>query len=110
MQQQSIAAAWPHVLGIFSGHVYHFYTKVWPALGGKAWLEPPKWFTARFGGKRNSNIEGVDFRSKGKDNLKGKNRKIKRGTGRKLGGASKQQRILFINMIFIIGDYYVQVI
>ena len=61
---------------------------MWPALGGKAWLEPPKWFIAWFGGKRNSNIEGVDFR-KDKDNVKAKGRKIKKGTGRKLGGAPK---------------------
>ena len=28
LSMQSPAAAWPHLLGIFSGHVYHFFTKV----------------------------------------------------------------------------------
>ena len=62
LSQQNISAAWPHVLGIFSGHLYHFFTKVWPALGGKAWLAPPKWFVKRFGDRKSSNIPGLDFR------------------------------------------------
>ena len=33
LSQQNAAAAWPHVLGIFSGHCYHFFTKVWPDMG-----------------------------------------------------------------------------
>ena len=86
-----MAAAWPHILGIFSGHCFHFFTKVWPALGGKAWLEPPKWFTARFP-KRNSNIAGVDFRKNkdGNEEVKGKNKKVKKGVGKKLGGTVKK--------------------
>lgn len=61
-QQQSPAAAWPHVLGIFTGHVYHFFTKVWPSLGGRSWLTPPAWFVDKLGGPPGSNIPGVDFR------------------------------------------------
>lgn len=83
----------PHVLGIFSGHCYHFFTKVWPALGGKAWLDPPKWFVTRFGGRRNSNIPGVDFRKNkdGSSDTTGKGKKaIKRGVARKLGGGPKK--------------------
>eukprot|EP01038_Epipyxis_sp_PR26KG_P007483 gene7483-10198_t len=44
LSQQSINAAWPHLLGIFSGHFYHFFTSVWPSLGGKARFTPPRWF------------------------------------------------------------------
>ena len=57
-----MAAAWPHVLGIFSGHCFHFFTKVWPALGGKAWLSTPKWFEKILGGPPRSNVEGMSFR------------------------------------------------
>jgi Derlin-1 len=87
-----VAAAWPHLLGIFSGHYFHFFTKVWPALGGSTWLDPPKWFINRFGGKRASNIPGVDFRKNkdGSADVKGKGKKIKKGTGKKLGGAVRK--------------------
>jgi hypothetical protein len=78
MKQQNGAAAWPHILGIFSGHIFHFFTKVnaqpcrlrfghvsealsfkvWPALGGRAYLDTPKWFINRFGGPPISNVDG----------------------------------------------------
>eukprot|EP01035_Chromulina_nebulosa_P019716 gene19716-25644_t len=35
LSQQSVGAAWPHLLGIFAGHFYHFYTNIWPQLGDK---------------------------------------------------------------------------
>jgi hypothetical protein len=85
-QQQNIAAAWPSVLGIFSGHIYHFFTKVWPALGGKAWLQPPKWFVKRFG-ERKSNIAGLDFSAKEETGKKGKKRPLTKG--KKLGSTKK---------------------
>lgn len=53
------------MLGIFSGHVYHFFTQVWPSLGGPAYLAPPQWILDKLGGRPASNIPGVDFR-KGK--------------------------------------------
>jgi hypothetical protein len=84
LSQQNIAAAWPHVLGIFSGHVYHFFTRVLPALGGKGRLLPPKWFVKALGGKPTSNI-GITLSSKkgeGKDK-KAIMRKV--GKSRKLG-------------------------
>jgi hypothetical protein len=62
MQQQTPQAAWPHVLGIFSGHVFHFFTQVWPSLGGRAYLTPPKWVIDKLGGSAGTNIPGVDFR------------------------------------------------
>jgi len=88
LAQQNIAAAWPHVLGIFTGHCYHFFTKVWPSLGGKAWLKPPKWIIKKLGDRPSSNIVGVDTRSKleeqeikAKKNKFGKKRNL---TGKKL--------------------------
>lgn len=44
LSQQSIQPAWPHILGIFTGHFYTFFTQIWPKLGGKARFTPPKWF------------------------------------------------------------------
>ena len=55
LQAQSAAGAVPHVLGIFTGHVYHFFTCVWPAMGGKRYLTPPKAFKSMVeeeGGKK----------------------------------------------------------
>ena len=49
LQAQSAAGAVPHVLGIFTGHVYHFFTCVWPAMGGKRYLTPPKAFKSMVG-------------------------------------------------------------
>lgn len=50
-QSKSLSAAWPHVLGMLSGHIFHFANTVWPALGGKAMLPCPKWFHKQFGNK-----------------------------------------------------------
>lgn len=88
LSQQSAAAAWPHVLGIFSGHCYHFFTKIWPNMGGKAWLQAPKLFEKRFGGKRSSNVAGVDFREKKEmrsAKLTNRARTLSKKTGTKLG-------------------------
>ena len=59
-----MGAAWPHVLGIFTGHFFHFFTKVWPALGGGSFLNPPQWVLDKLGGPPSSNIPGIDFRRK----------------------------------------------
>ena len=82
-QQQNAAAAWPHVLGILSGHTFHFFTKLWPALGGKAWLDTPKWWVKRLGGAPKSNI-GVDLSGKNSKSSKGKRKST--GKPRRLGG------------------------
>jgi hypothetical protein len=89
-QQQTASAAWPHLLGIFTGHTYHFFSKVWPALGGRAYLTPPKWVIDKLGGSAGSNIPGVDFR-KGKSKGTGKTggstsvlNRAKQARGRKL--------------------------
>lgn len=88
LAQQNIGAAWPHVLGIFSGHVYHFFTKVWPSLGGKAMLKAPKVFIKKLGDKPASNVAGIDFRKNNEND--NKNRRsyksnLKGIKGKKLG-------------------------
>jgi len=37
-----------HILGIFTGHLYHFFRTVLPALGGQQKLNPPNIFTRWF--------------------------------------------------------------
>jgi hypothetical protein len=89
LSQQSAAAAWPHLLGIFSGHVYHFFTNIWPALGGKWCFKTPKVYTQKLGGKPKSNVKGVDFRKSNADagKTKGsKGKKLKKGI--KLGASA----------------------
>ena len=67
LSQQNAAAAWPHILGIFSGHFFHFFSKIWPALGGKAWLKEPEILVKMLGGKPSSGgIDGIDFAAKNK--------------------------------------------
>jgi len=89
LSQQNAAAAWPHVLGIFSGHCFHFFTKIWPALGGRAWLETPKWFVNLLGGAPRSNVAGVNLSSgRGTGDKKTLKRKGSGAQGRKLGGAA----------------------
>lgn len=87
LSQQSGAALWPHVLGILSGHTYQFFTRIWPELGGKAWLDTPKFMFKLFGGKPRSNVSGLDFRATGEERSgAGSKKKARRkGKGRKLG-------------------------
>ncbi len=86
LSQQSGAALWPHVVGILAGHTYHFFTKVWPELGGSAWLRTPGFMHGLFGGPNKSNIEGVVFRATGEEKPGKKKRRAKKGKGRKLSG------------------------
>ena len=36
LQQQSIAAVVPHVLGVCCSHVHHFFSVVWPRMNEQA--------------------------------------------------------------------------
>jgi hypothetical protein len=47
-QAQSAAGAVPHLLGIFTGHIYHFFSIVWPQLGGRRYLTAPGTLKAAF--------------------------------------------------------------
>jgi hypothetical protein len=89
LSQQTIQAAWPSLLGIFSGHVYHFFTEIWPKLGGTARFAPPNWFLKLVGDKK----KGLYFQRDDVDD-KTKLKKMKRtkigsakgpAKGRKLG-------------------------
>jgi hypothetical protein len=48
LQAQSPAAALPHLVGIFTGHVYHFFSVVWPKMGGRRWLAAPRALRAAY--------------------------------------------------------------
>ena len=41
LQAQSAAGAVPHLIGILTGHVYHFFSVVWPKMGGRRYLAAP---------------------------------------------------------------------
>ena len=48
LQSQSAAAAMPHIIGILTGHFYHFHKFVWPKVGGQDWLIAPSFLSKRF--------------------------------------------------------------
>jgi derlin-1 len=79
LQAQSAAAAMPHVLGILSGHFYHYHRFVWPKTGGEDWLTAPDFL-----------IERMDPNAAKKEASKASLNKAlksrKRGKGKKLGG------------------------
>ncbi|CAM9635777.1 unnamed protein product, partial [Choristocarpus tenellus] len=55
-EQGQPAAAIPHLLGIFCGHVYHFFTVVHPLMGAKKRLGAPNWMKRRIDGGDNPNF------------------------------------------------------
>ena len=76
LQSQSAMAAMPHILGILSGHFYHFHKFIWPKKGGQDWLLPPNFISRRL------DPDSGDSGRKSIDKaLKSRNRK----KGRKLG-------------------------
>jgi Derlin-1 len=78
LQSQSAMAALPHVLGILSGHFYHFHKFVWPKKGGVDWLAAPESLQRAFhADKQSSSKESISKALK--------NRKARKG--RKLGSA-----------------------
>jgi membrane associated rhomboid family serine protease len=78
LQAQSAAAAMPHILGILSGHFYHFHRFVWPKTGGEDWLTAPDFLIERMDPNSAKKAE-----SKASLNKALKSRK--RGKGKKLG-------------------------
>mmetsp|Transcript_58137 Transcript_58137/g.87618 ORF Transcript_58137/g.87618 Transcript_58137/m.87618 type:complete len:337 (-) Transcript_58137:181-1191(-) len=79
LQAQSASAAIPHILGILSGHFYHFHRFVWPKTGGENWLSAPGFL-----------VELMDpnaaKKSAAKESLSKALKSRKRGKGKKLGG------------------------
>jgi derlin-1 len=77
LQAQSAMAALPHILGIISGHFYHFHKFIWPKMGGVDWLAAPNFLVQRFDpdARKDSAKESVSKALKAR----------KRNKGRKLG-------------------------
>eukprot|EP00980_Cylindrotheca_fusiformis_P018518 scaffold6124_cov122-Cylindrotheca_fusiformis.AAC.37 len=79
LQGQSLAPAVPHILGILSGHFYHYHRFIWPKTGGQDWLTAPDFLIERM--DPDSAMKLVSKASLNKA-LKVRNR----GKGKKLGG------------------------
>jgi membrane associated rhomboid family serine protease len=75
LQAGSPMAALPHVLGIISGHFYHFHKFIWPKMGGEDWLVAPDFLVQRLDPNAKKSAKDVVNISL----------KRKRGKGRKLG-------------------------
>lgn len=75
LQAGSPMAALPHVLGIISGHFYHFHKFIWPKMGGEGWLVAPDFLVQRLDPNAKKSTKDVVNISL----------KRKRGKGRKLG-------------------------
>ncbi len=80
LQAQSASAALPHILGIITGHFYHFHKNIWPAQGGDDWLIAPDWLKRRLDEDGIDKEEGMDEFEKAKARMK-----KRRGKGIKLG-------------------------
>ncbi|KAL3789942.1 hypothetical protein ACHAW5_005487 [Stephanodiscus triporus] len=81
LQAGNVAAALPHVLGILSGHVYHFHRTIWPKMdGGEDWLVAPEFLRRRLDG----DYGGGDG-NKPRESASGALRARKKGRGKKLG-------------------------
>jgi derlin-1 len=78
LQAQSAAAAMPHILGILSGHFYHFHRFVWPKTGGESWLTAPDFLVERMD-------PDAANKNAAKESLSKALKSRKRGKGKKLG-------------------------
>ena len=78
LQAQSAAAAMPHILGILSGHFYHFHRFIWPKTGGEDWLTAPDFLIERMDPNAAS-------KSASKESVNKALKSRKRGKGKKLG-------------------------
>jgi hypothetical protein len=48
LQSGQVSSAIPHILGIVSGHVYHFHKVIWPKMDmGEDWLIAPDFLRRR---------------------------------------------------------------
>lgn len=77
LQSQSAASAMPHIIGILTGHMYHFHKFIWPKVGGEDWLVAPTFLSKSF------DKDSAHTAAKETLNTALKNRK--KGKGRKLG-------------------------
>lgn len=75
--QGNVMAALPHVLGILSGHFYHFHKFLWHKVsGGEDWLVAPEWLKRRLDSDAKAKQDAVNKALKAAAKKK----------GRKLGG------------------------
>ncbi len=66
LEAQSTSAALPHIIGILSGHFYHFVSHIYPKMGGKAWLQPPGWLSRRLDGEQMNPMKESSMQSEKK--------------------------------------------
>ena len=78
LQAQSASAALPHILGILSGHFYHFHRFIWPKTGGEDWLTAPDFLIERMD-------PNAATKSASKESVNKALKSRKRGKGKKLG-------------------------
>jgi hypothetical protein len=64
------------MMGIFSGHIYHFFSKIWPALGGDNYISTPKWLIKLLPYTYLSSSNALDYRNINRND--NKNNKIKK--------------------------------
>ena len=76
LQAQSPMAALPHIVGILSGHFYHFHKFVWPKEQGEDWLVAPDFLSRRL---------DPDAKDAGKESVSKALKARKRNKGRRLG-------------------------
>ncbi|CAM9355027.1 unnamed protein product [Discosporangium mesarthrocarpum] len=96
-EQGQPMAAVPHILGIFCGHIYHFFTVVHPLMGAKRRLGAPNWLKRRLDGENPNFMEPPG--GKGGDDDAPRGRKVGSGSkkasskgGVKLGGKGTKSK------------------
>lgn len=76
LQAQSAMASIPHLIGIFSGHIYHFHKFIWPKKGGEDWLVAPDFLVRRL---------DPDAKESARESVSKALKSRKKNKGRKLG-------------------------
>ena len=84
LQAQSAMAALPHVMGILTGHFYHFHKNIWPQLeSGHDWLVAPAFLAKRL---------DPDDKDAGKESVSKALKSRRKNRGRKLASSSKKKK------------------
>jgi len=87
LSAQKINAAIPHLMGIATGHFYHFFNQIYPGMGGYAWLSAPRWLRRRIDSDKHvyEPLSAAGSKRRGDQGGNGK-RRFDKGRGRRLGG------------------------
>jgi membrane associated rhomboid family serine protease len=84
LQAQSPMAAMPHIMGILTGHFYHFHKNIWPKLEqGQDWLVAPEFLSKR--------LDPAD-KDAGKESVSKALKSRKKNKGQKLGSSSNKKK------------------